>query len=132
MQDTPRDTELLAAVAEFLRRDVVPALDGSLQFQTRVAANVVDRVLRELEQPAAQAEEEQQRLESLLNLGGDISTLTQVLCDRIAAGEITIETPGLTDFLWWVTRNKLRVDQPCYAGYQRALERGAPGAATDS
>ncbi|MES1928830.1 hypothetical protein SADO_06237 [Salinisphaera dokdonensis CL-ES53] len=132
MQDTPRDTELLAAVAEFLRRDVVPALDGSLQFQTRVAANVVDRVLRELEQPAAQAEEEQQRLESLLHLGGDIPTLTQVLCDRIAAGEITIKTPGLTDFLWWVTRNKLRVDQPRYAGYRRALERSPADAPPDA
>ena len=91
MQDAPRDTELLAAVAEFLRRDVVPALDGSLQFQTRVAANVVDLVLRGLEQPASQVAEEQQRLESLLDLGGDLPTLTQILCDRIAAGEITVD-----------------------------------------
>lgn len=125
MQDTPRDTELLAAVAEFLRRDVVPALDGSLQFQTRVAANVVDRVLRGLEQPGSQAEEERQRLETMLDMAGDIPTLTQMLCDRIAAGEITRDTPGLTDFLWWVTCNKLSVDQPRYAGYRRALEQTA-------
>ena len=132
MQDTPADTELLAAVAAFLRRDVVPALDGSLQYQTRVAANVIDRVQRGLAQPPAVIDEEQQRLQGLLGLGGDIPTLTQVLCDRIAAGEITRDTPGLTDFLWWVTCHKLSVDQPRYAGYQRALERGAADAAHDS
>lgn len=71
MQDTPPNTELLAVVAEFLRRDVVPALNGSVQFQTRVAANVIDRVRRALEQPAAQAEAERRRLETLLDLEGD-------------------------------------------------------------
>lgn len=132
MQDAPDNTELLAVVAEFLRRDVVPALDGSLQFQARVAANVIDSVRRGVEQPPAQAREEQQRLEKLLDLGGDIPTLTQVLCDRIAADEITPETPGLTDFLWWVTLNKLSVDQPRYAGYRRALERGPVDVPHDS
>lgn len=122
MQDAPDNTELLAVVAEFLRRDVVAVLDGSLQFKARVAANVIDSVRRGAEQPAERAHEERQRLQTLLQIGGDTPTLTQMLCDRIAVDDITLDTPGLADFLWWVTLNKLSVDQPRYAGYRRALE----------
>ena len=41
---------------------------------------------------------------------------------RIAAGELTLETPGLADHLWRTTLAKLAVDQPTYWGYRAALE----------
>lgn len=50
---SPDATELLAAVAEFLRDDVVEATSGRTSFHARVAANVVDMVGRELASRAA-------------------------------------------------------------------------------
>lgn len=123
MQDLPENTDLLAVVAEFLRRELVPALEGSLAFQTRVAANVIEMARRQLEQPPALAAQEQRRLAALVGEEGDSATLTALLCQRIAAGEITLETPDLKAFLWFVTLNKVAVDQPRYATYQQALER---------
>jgi hypothetical protein len=47
MNDRPTAAELLAAVAEFLATEVVPALDGKLRYNARVAAHVVEMVGRE-------------------------------------------------------------------------------------
>ncbi len=48
MNDRPTANELLQAVSRFLQDDVVPALDGHLKYQARVAANVAAIVEREL------------------------------------------------------------------------------------
>ena len=48
MQDRPNALELLAAVREFITRQVVPALESGRQFHARVAANVLAIVEREL------------------------------------------------------------------------------------
>ncbi|ASK35652.1 DUF6285 domain-containing protein [Alloalcanivorax mobilis] len=123
MHDLPDSTDMLAVVAEFLRRELVPTLEGSLAFQTRVAANVIDMACRQWRQPAELARQEQQQLERLTGERGDVATLTSALCQRIAAGEVSLSTPGLKDFLWFVTLNKVAVDQPRYAAYQQALQR---------
>ncbi len=44
----PSSAELARAVREFLEQEVMPATDGSLSFQARVAANVVAQIEREL------------------------------------------------------------------------------------
>jgi len=123
MHDLPDNADMLAVVAEFLRRELVPALEGSLAFQTRVAANVIDMACRQWQQPAELARQEQRQLEQLTGQSGDLGTLTGVLCQRIAAGEVNLSTPGLKDFLWFVTLNKVAVDQPRYAAYQQAQQR---------
>ncbi|AFT72480.1 MULTISPECIES: DUF6285 domain-containing protein [Alloalcanivorax] len=122
MQDLPKDPDLLAVVAEFLRREVMPAVSNGLAFRVRVAANVVDMVQRQLTQPESIAEEEQQRLRDLLGEDGDTRLLTERLCEGIANGEFTLDTPGLADFLWFVTLHKVAVDQPRYSGYLNALD----------
>lgn len=48
MHDRPTAAELVAAVREFLERDVFPAVDGRVQFHTRVAMNALSIVEREL------------------------------------------------------------------------------------
>jgi hypothetical protein len=48
MQDRPTREELIDAVRDFLETDVVPALEGTLKFHARVAANVLGIVGREL------------------------------------------------------------------------------------
>ncbi|HTX47055.1 MAG TPA: DUF6285 domain-containing protein [Solirubrobacteraceae bacterium] len=45
----PTTSELVAAVREFLQAELLPATEGRLQFHTRVAANVLAQVERELE-----------------------------------------------------------------------------------
>lgn len=127
MEDQPRDADLLAAVSAFLDRDVRPRLDGELAFQTRVAARVLDQVRRALSAGDAADREARRRLTELLGESGDTATLTARLCARIAAGEMTVATPGLTDFLWFVTFNKLAVHQPGYATYVRLAADVDPG-----
>jgi len=48
LHDTPPAADLVAAVEDFLRTDVMGAVDGPLKFQTLVAANVLAIIGREL------------------------------------------------------------------------------------
>ena len=48
-QDRPNASELVAAVREFLERDVMAATEGRVNFHARVAVNVLKMVARELE-----------------------------------------------------------------------------------
>lgn len=129
MQDQPSAGAMLAAIATLLRNEIMPILDGRPAFQARVAANALDIVKRELEQAPAANAAEQERLVGLLGEDGDLEALNWMLCRRIAAGEITLATPGLEDHLWQTTLAKLAIDQPNYATYQRMLieqDRASP------
>ena len=117
MHDAPQPTELLAAVARLLREEVMPALDGALAFQVRVAANALDLVGRQLGEGDAIGGAEQRRLETLTGQQGDVATLTRALADAIAEGR---DLPGLEQHLLATTLAKLAVDQPRYAGISRA------------
>src|SRR5258707_230431 len=46
--DPPAIADLVSAVREFLEREAMPALEGRLKFHTRVAANALAIVEREL------------------------------------------------------------------------------------
>jgi len=151
MYDTPTPEELLAAVARFLRDEAGPALGrrsgapsdhSALAYQSRVAANMLDMVRRQsLLGPAAEAGE-RSRLQALLGKAGgeaeladmadpadlveraglaDLARLNQRLSDRLAEGTLGLATPGLADHLWRTTLDKLAVDQPGYAPYQRQI-----------
>lgn len=121
MQDQPTAAELLEIVAQFLRDEVVPQLPEHSAFNTRVAANAVDIVRRELLLAPRANAAEIERLQSLLGETGDIEALNRSLCARIAAGEIGLRTPGLADHLWRTTMDKLAIDQPNYAAYRAVL-----------
>ena len=62
------------------------------------------------------------RLAQLLGMKGSLVELNRVLADRIANGELDLQTPGLAEHLWQTTMDKLAVDQPNYASYKRELE----------
>jgi hypothetical protein len=64
---------------------------------------------------------EAKRLKALLGLEGPLLELNRALSDRIASGEVGLQTPGLSDHLWQTTMDKLAVDQPNYASYKREL-----------
>jgi hypothetical protein len=123
MQDPPNPPDLLAAVARFLREELMPQLSGALAFQTRIAANVVDIARRELELAPAADAAEHRRLAALLAQEGDLAALNRELCRRIREGTMTLEMPGLAAHLWEVSLAKLAADQPGYASYRRERAR---------
>ena len=126
MQDHPTPSEIIAAVARFLKDEVAPGTQGRLSFQARVAANALEMMTRQLDtQPAAEAAE-LISLKAILGRDGDLASLNAELSARLAAGTLDLKTPGLADHLWAVTLAKLAVDQPTYWGYRAALtERAA-------
>ena len=127
MQDRPTADLLLEAVASFLRERVVVATQGPLAFHARVAANALDIARRELMfAPGADARE-RAALAALLQTDGqtDLITLNRLLCERIAADAMDLQTPGLADALWRVTLDKLAIDQPGYDTYRRMIDERA-------
>jgi uncharacterized protein DUF6285 len=121
MQDEPTPEELIKAVADFLRSDIAPAISGHNAFKLRVSINALDLVTRQLALEEGSDAEEAARLTQLLNIQGPLTELNRVLADRIAKGEIDLQTPGLAEHLWQTTMDKLAVDQPNYASYKREL-----------
>lgn len=124
MQDHPSPSEILGAVARFLKETVATETSGHTSFQARVAANALEMMRRQLDlAPAAEAREHA-ALAALLGMNGELAALNAELSRRLAAGEMDLKTPGLADHLWSVTLAKLAVDQPTYWGYQAALSEG--------
>lgn len=103
MHDKPDPPEILAAATAFLRAELLPALPADLAFKTRVLANALDLVSRQVAQPLPQ---------------DDLADLAR----RIEAGEIPLADPALIDHLWTTTLAKLAVDQPNYAAYRAELQ----------
>jgi uncharacterized protein DUF6285 len=121
MQDEPTPTELIKAVAEFLRNDIAPEISGHNAFKLRVAINALDLVTRQLALEQGGDVAEAARLTQLLDMRGSLVELNRALADRIARGEADLQTPGLSDHLWQTTMDKLAVDQPNYASYKSEL-----------
>src|SRR5258705_5373832 len=121
MQDEPTPTELINAVADFLRNDIAPMISGHNAFNLRVAINALDLVTRQLALEQGSDAAEAARLSRLLGMQGSLSELNRTLADRIANGELDLQTPGLADHLWQTTMDKLAVDQPNYASYRRRV-----------
>ena len=122
MQDDPTPTELIKAVADFLRDDIAPMISGHNAFKLRVAINALDLVTRQLTLESRSDAAEAARMTQLLGMQGSLTGLNRTLADRIAKGELDLQTPGLADHLWQTTMDKLAVDQPNYASYRRELE----------
>lgn len=126
MQDEPTPVELTKAVADFLRHDITPMISGHNAFKLRVAINMLDLVTRQLTLEQGSDAAEAARLTQLLGMQGSLGDLNRALADRIAKGELDLQTPGFAEHLWQTTMDKLAVDQPNYAAYKREL--GTKGA----
>ncbi len=128
MQDEPAPTELITAVADFLRTEIVPVIKGHNAFKLRVGINALDLVTRQIAQEGPSDAAEAARLKAMLGIDGSVMELNRALAEKIARGEVDLDTPGLADHLWQTAMEKLAVDQPNYASYRRELERGKGGA----
>jgi alcohol dehydrogenase class IV len=98
MQDRPTSVELLEAAADFVDREIVPAIEGARQFQARVVANVMRIVAREIqnEDPAVRVEvkalahllgRDAPHLHSLDDLRKASASMGEELSARIRAGD---------------------------------------------
>lgn len=123
MLNSPKSGQLLEAVSAFLRDEALPVLSGAVAYKARIAANVLDIVRRELEHaPSAQANEVRALRALLGRDDDDLEALNRSLCERIAAGHVDLETPGVAPLLWQITLDKLTVDQPGYDTYRKIIE----------
>ena len=122
MQDHPTMKELLKGVYQFLERDVVPALEEPERFHTRVAANLLKIIEREIDLESGLVEGEVDRLRKLLDARPnppesptrEANRLTRELCEMIRAGGADLE-PKRTATLDHVRQtliDKLRVADP--------------------
>lgn len=123
MQDEPAPEELITAVAKFLRNDIAPEISGHNAFKLRVAINALDLVTRQLMLEKGSDAAEAARLRQLLGVQGSLMELNRALAERVANGEVDLQTPGLAEHVWQTTVEKLAVDQPNYASYKRELGR---------
>ena len=123
MQDRPDAWELLDAVAELFEETLMPATEGGVRHQARVAANLCRIVQRELEM----GDELERREVELLRevLGADpsapIAELNLDLTNRLLAGDEDLERrawPALLE----IVRGKLSVAKPGYTDYDYAGE----------
>jgi hypothetical protein len=123
MQDEPTPIELIQAVADFLRTEIVPEIKGHNAFKLRVGINMLDLVTRQLTLQGASDAAETARLKELLGNDGSLTDLNRALAEKIASGEADLQTPGLAEHLWQTTLAKLAVDQPNYGSYKREAGR---------
>ena len=123
MQDEPSPEELIKAVADFLRNDIAPQIGGHHAFKLRVSINALDLVAWQLKLEQGSDAAEAARLSQILGTQGSLGELNKLLADRIATGEVDLQTAGLARHLWQTTMEKLAVDQPNYASYKRELAK---------
>lgn len=106
--DRPTAIELLEALKEWMERDLMPGIDGRLQFHTRVAMNIVDIVRREMELGPDQAGRHREALEALG------ASSDEELAAAIRAGRHDSDLGAVLEKLRPVIEDKLRVANPRY------------------
>ena len=117
--DRPTAAELVDAVAEFLERDLQPALEGRLAFHTRVAVNALRLVEREL---ALGPQLDARRRDGLASLLAPDATGTEApvrdreveLARRIRDGSLDAVRPDVVAYLRATLRVQLDIVHPGY------------------
>jgi hypothetical protein len=108
--DVPSARQLVEAVREWLERDVMAATSGRMQFNARVAANVLAIVERELEVSAQQSAAHADRLASF-----ECATDAD-LARRIREGDLDHRLPEVREAVLASVLDKLAVANPKYVG----------------
>jgi uncharacterized protein DUF6285 len=108
----PDSTTLLKAAIKYLEEELMPTLDTYHRFKTRVTANVLSTIKRELELRETQAAAEHVRLVELLGHDGDVEALSTELAERIRTGAIPLDKPGLRDHLKQSLHDALSISNP--------------------
>jgi alcohol dehydrogenase class IV len=136
MQDRPTSIELLEAAADFVDREIVPAIEGARQFQARVVANVMRIVAREIQQedPAARIEvkalarllgRDAPHLHSLEDLRKASASMGEELSARIRAGDADSGSwrSEVLSVVRQSVEDKLRIANPRYLEKDLAMRK---------
>lgn len=112
----PDAAALLDAAIGYLARELLPTLDGYHRFQCRVTVNILAQVQRELALAAPQAEAERDRLAALLGHSGERDQLSRELCERIRAGDPSLDDAAVIEHLRLSLIEALRINNPRWIG----------------
>ncbi len=136
MQDRPTSIELLEAAADFVDREIVPAIEGARQFQARVVANVMRIVAREIqnEDPAVRVEvkalarlleRDAPHLHSLDDLRKASASMGEELSARIRAGDADSGSwrAEVLSVVRQSVEDKLRIANPRYLEKDIAMRK---------
>ena len=113
--------ELLEAVRQFLRREVLPELAGFKAYNTRVAANALGIVAREMQLGAGLVELDKQ-IAATLGLDAQAGAITQQIALALRDGTLVADARVLS-YLKQRTLLAIAIDNPKYSGLQQARER---------
>jgi hypothetical protein len=113
-QDRPAASELVAAVREFLERDVMAATDGRVQFHARVAVNVLNIVERELTLGPDLEPDERARAAALLGHDAAADALEGELAAAIRSGALDDRLDEVRAHVRTTVREKLLIANPSY------------------
>ena len=113
--------ELLTAVRQFLREQVLPELDGFKAYNTRIAANALGIVARELEMGAGLVALDQQ-MAAELGLDPQVVAIPRHIALALRDGELVADEKILS-YLRKRTLLAIAIDNPRYSGLQQANER---------
>jgi len=136
MQDRPTSIELLEAAADFVDREIVPAIEGARQFQARFVANVMRIVAREIqnEDPAVRVEvkalarlleRDAPHLHSLDDLRKASASMGEELSARIRAGDADSGSwrAEVLSVVRQSVEDKLRIANPRYLEKDIAMRK---------
>jgi aminoglycoside phosphotransferase (APT) family kinase protein len=121
--DLPTRSELLTGVRDFLRKDANAELKGRNQFLSRVSANALDIVLRELSLGPDARAWEVQGLSALMKTTGPLHELREKLCVAMRGGDIDLKRSDLHSYLRDSVFARVMIDQPGYAGAQECAAK---------
>jgi hypothetical protein len=108
----PDPTLLLQAAIKYLEQELMPTLDGYHRFKTRVTANALSIIHRELKLQEEQAAAERARLSSILGHDGEVEAMSRELAERIRAGEFKLDDPALRAHIRQSLADALTINNP--------------------
>jgi len=108
----PDATLLLKAAVKYLENELLPTLDGYHRFKTRVTANALNIVYRELTMRTEQDVEERKRLVDLLGHDGTVEQLSSELCEKIRGGAFALDDPRMRDHVRQSLKDALEINNP--------------------
>lgn len=113
-----KGVELLEAVRQFLRQEVLPELGGFKAYNTRVAANALGIVAREMQLGAGLAELDAQ-IAAALGLDEQAGAITQQIALGLRDGTL-VANERVLSYLQQRTLLSIAIDNPRYSGLQQA------------
>jgi len=96
----------------YLEQELMPTLSGYHRFQTRVTANVLNIIRRELEMGAVHEAAERRRLAALVGHDGMAEGLNNELCDLIRRDGIDMKDRRLQAHLRQSLADALAINNP--------------------